>query len=98
MLEKISTSSAPAAIGPYTQAIVCGNLVFTSGQIALDPQSGVVVSDTIEGQTEQVCKNIGQVLKAAGSSFDKAIKTTCFLADMSDFAAFNEIYGNYFTS
>lgn len=98
MLEKISTSSAPAAIGPYTQAIVCGNLVFTSGQIALDPQSGVVVSDTIEGQTKQVCKNIGQVLKAAGSSFDKAIKTTCFLADMSDFAAFNEIYGNYFTS
>ena len=98
MLEKISTSSAPAAIGPYTQAIVCGNLVFTSGQIALDPQSGVVVSDPIEGQTEQVCKNIGQVLKAAGSSFDKAIKTTCFLADMSDFAAFNEIYGNYFTS
>ena len=98
MLEKISTSSAPAAIGPYTQAIVCGNLVFTSGQIALDPQSGVVVSDTIEGQTEQVCKNIGQVLKAVGSSFDKAIKTTCFLADMSDFAAFNEIYGNYFTS
>lgn len=98
MLEKISTSSAPAAIGPYTQAIVCGNLVFTSGQIALDPQSGVVVSDTIKGQTEQVCKNIGQVLKAAGSSFDKAIKTTCFLADMSDFAAFNEIYGNYFTS
>lgn len=98
MLEKISTSSAPAAIGPYTQAIVCGNQVFTSGQIALDPQSGVVVSDTIEGQTEQVCKNIGQVLKAAGSSFDKAIKTTCFLADMSDFAAFNEIYGNYFTS
>ena len=98
MLEKISTSSAPAAIGPYTQAIVCGTLVFTSGQIALDPQSGVVVSDTIEGQTEQVCKNIGQVLKAAGSSFDKAIKTTCFLADMSDFAAFNEIYGNYFTS
>ena len=98
MLEKISTPSAPAAIGPYTQAIVCGNLVFTSGQIALDPQSGVVVSDTIEGQTEQVCKNIGQVLKAAGSSFDKAIKTTCFLADMSDFAVFNEIYGNYFTS
>lgn len=98
MLEKISTSSAPAAIGPYTQAIVCGNLVFTSGQIALDPQSGVVVSDTIEGQTERVCKNIGQVLKAAGSSFDKAIKTTCFLADMSDFAAFNEIYGSYFTS
>lgn len=98
MLEKISTSTAPAAIGPYTQAIRCGNLVFTSGQIALDPQSGAVVSDTIEGQTEQVCKNIGQVLKAAGSSFDKAIKTTCFLADMSDFAAFNEIYGNYFTS
>ena len=97
-MEKISTSNAPAAIGPYTQAIVSGGVVYTSGQIALDPQAGVVVSDTIEGQTEQVCKNIGQVLEAAGSCFDKAIKTTCFLSDMSDFAAFNEIYGKYFTS
>ena len=97
-MEKISTSNAPAAIGPYTQAIVSGGVVYTSGQIALDPQTGVVVSDTIEGQTEQVCKNIGQVLEAAGSCFDKAIKTTCFLSDMSDFAAFNEIYGKYFTS
>lgn len=97
-MEKITTSKAPAAIGPYTQAIVCGGMVYTSGQIALDPESGAVVSDTIEGQTEQVCKNIGQVLQAAGSGFDKAVKTTCFLADMSDFAAFNEIYGKYFTS
>lgn len=97
-MEKINTSHAPAAIGPYTQAVVCGNMVFTSGQIALDPQTGVVVSDTIEGQTEQVCKNIGEVLKAAGSGFDKAVKTTCFLADMADFSVFNEIYGKYFTS
>lgn len=97
-MEKIHTENAPAAIGPYTQAVVCGNVVFTSGQIALDPKTGVIVSDTIEGQTEQVCKNIGQVLDAAGSGFDKAIKTTCFLSDMSDFAAFNEIYGKYFTS
>lgn len=97
-MEKISTSNAPAAIGPYTQAIISGGVVYTSGQIALDPQTGVVVSDTIEDQTEQVCKNIGQVLEAAGSCFDKAIKTTCFLSDMSDFAAFNEIYGKYFTS
>ena len=97
-MEKISTSNAPAAIGPYTQAIISGGVVYTSGQIALDPQTGVVVSDTIEDQTEQVCKNIGQVLEAAGSCFDKAIKTTCFLSDMSDFAAFNEIYGKFFTS
>lgn len=97
-MEKINTTNAPAAIGPYTQAIVSGNTVYTSGQIALDPKTGVIVSDTIEGQTEQVCKNIGQVLQAAGSGFDKAIKTTCFLSDMSDFAAFNEIYGKYFTS
>lgn len=97
-MEKINTSRAPAAIGPYTQAIVVGDMVYTSGQIALDPQTGAVVSDTIEGQTEQVCKNIGSVLQAAGSDFERVVKTTCFLADMADFGAFNDIYGKYFTS
>lgn len=93
----IHTDKAPAAIGPYSQAIVSGSLVFTSGQIAINPQSGEVEATTIEGQTEQVMKNLGEVLKAAGSSYDKAIKTTCFLQNMSDFAAFNAIYGQYFT-
>ena len=97
MLEKIYTSTAPAAIGPYSQAVVTGNLVFTSGQIAIDPATGNVETTDIVGQTEQVMKNLGEVLKAAGSSYEQAVKTTCFLADMGDFAAFNEIYGNYFT-
>ncbi len=96
-MEKVNTSNAPAAIGPYTQAIKAGGFVFTSGQIAIDPQSGNVEATTIEGQTEQVCKNLCAVLEAAGSSLSKAVKTVCFLADMSDFAAFNEIYGKYFT-
>lgn len=96
-MEKIYTSTAPAAIGPYSQAVVTGNLVFTSGQIAIDPATGNVESTDIVGQTEQVMKNLGEVLKAAGSSYEQAVKTTCFLADMGDFAAFNEIYGNYFT-
>ena len=98
MIKKIETASAPAAIGPYTQAIVSGNLVFTSGQIPLDPTSGRVEATTAEGQTEQVCKNLAAVLLAAGSSLDRAVKTTCFLADMNDFAAFNEVYARYFTS
>lgn len=98
MSEKVYTKTAPDAIGPYSQAVKTGNLVFTSGQIAINPASGTVEADTIEGQTEQVMKNLGEVLKAAGSSFDKAVKTVCFLADMNDFAAFNEIYGRYFTS
>lgn len=98
MSEKVYTKTAPDAIGPYSQAVKTGNLVFTSGQIAINPASGMVEADTIEGQTEQVMKNLGEVLKAAGSSFDKAVKTVCFLADMNDFAAFNEIYGRYFTS
>ena len=98
MIEKISTDKAPGAIGPYSQATVCGNMVFTSGQIAINPASGAVEATDVVGQTEQVMKNLGAVLEAAGSSFDKAIKTTCFLADMGDFAAFNEIYGKYFTS
>ena len=97
MITKISTNKAPGAIGPYSQAVVFGNMVFTSGQIAINPENGNVEATTIEGQTEQVMKNLGAVLEAAGSSFEKAIKTTCFLADMADFAAFNEIYGKYFT-
>ena len=97
-MEKIYTPNAPEAIGPYTQAIKTGNLVFTSGQIAINPASGTVAADDIVGQTEQVCKNLCEVLKAAGTSVDKAIKTVCFLADMNDFAAFNEVYGRYFVS
>lgn len=97
MLEKVYTKNAPEAIGPYSQAIVCQGLVFTSGQIAINPASGQVEAETIEEQTEQVCKNISEVLKAAGSDITKAIKTVCFLADMNDFAKFNEIYAKYFT-
>ena len=96
-MEKIATTLAPAAIGPYSQAVKTGNLVFTSGQIALSPE-GVVVGDDITAQTEQVMKNLGAVLNAAGSSYEKAVKTTCFLADIKDFAAFNEVYGKYFSS
>lgn len=98
MAEKVYTKNAPDAIGPYTQAIKTKGFVFTSGQIAINPQTGNVEATTIEGQTEQVMKNLGAVLAEAGSSFDKAVKTVCFLADMGDFAAFNEIYGKYFTS
>ena len=97
MIEKISTTKAPGAIGPYSQAVVCGNLVFTSGQIAINPATGNVEATDIVGQTEQVMKNLGAVLSAAGSSFEKVIKTTCFLANISDFAAFNEVYAKYFT-
>ena len=97
-LKKVSTEKAPAAIGPYSQAIVCGNMVFTSGQIPINPVSGKVEAETIEAQTEQVMKNLGEVLKAAGSSYENAVKTTCFLADISDFAAFNSVYANYFTT
>ena len=97
-MKKIATTNAPAAIGPYSQAVVCGGLVYTSGQIALDPETATLVGNDISAQTEQVMKNLDAVLTAAGSSFDKAVKTTCFLANISDFAAFNEIYGKYFTS
>jgi len=96
-MQKIHTNSAPAAIGPYSQAVVTGNLVFTSGQIAINPETGVVEATTIEEQTEQVCKNLSEVLKQAGSSLKKAVKTVCFLSDMDNFAAFNEVYGKYFT-
>lgn len=93
----ISTENAPKAIGPYSQAICVGDLVFTSGQIPLDPVTGLVVDGGIAEQTEQVMKNLGAVLTASGSSYEKAIKTTCFLADIGDFAAFNEVYAKYFT-
>ena len=96
-MKKIETKSAPAAIGPYSQAMISGACVYTSGQIPLSPESGQIIGTTINEQTEQVCKNIGNLLKAAGSSIDKVIKTTCFLADMNDFAAFNEVYAKYFT-
>ncbi len=96
-MKTIQTQNAPAAIGPYSQAQVVGNLIFTSGQIALDPQTAAVVGDTIEAQTEQVCKNIVALLEAAGSDITRVVKTTCFLQDMDDFAAFNEVYATYFT-
>lgn len=98
MAETIYTKNAPDAIGPYSQAKVIGNLVFTSGQIAIDPAVGDVTAATIEEQTEQVCKNLSALLEAAGTSIDKAVKTVCFLKDMGDFAAFNEVYAKYFTS
>lgn len=96
-MEKIYTKNAPEAIGPYSQAMVTGNLVFTSGQIAINPESGNVEAEGITAQTEQVCKNLSAVLTAAGSSLENVVKTTCFLADMNDFAAFNAVYGTYFT-
>ena len=93
----ISTKNAPGAIGPYSQAIVTGGMVYTSGQIAIDPATGNMVEGGIVEQTEQVCKNVKALLEAAGTSIDKVVKTTCFLADMADFAAFNEVYAKYFT-
>ncbi len=97
MSEKVYTKNAPDAIGPYSQAVKVGNLVFTSGQIAINPASGAVEATTIEAQTEQVCKNLSAVLEAAGSSLGKSVKTVCYLSDMADFTAFNEVYGKYFT-
>ncbi len=97
MSKMIYTKNAPDAIGPYSQAVCAGGLVFTSGQIAINPATGVVEAETIEAQTEQVCKNLAAVLEAAGSSLDKAVKTVCFLSDMNNFAAFNGVYGKYFT-
>ena len=96
-MEKIYTKDAPDAIGPYSQAVVVNGLVFTSGQIAINPASGNVEAATIEAQTEQVCTNLKNVLEASGSSLKKAVKTVCFLKDMNDFAAFNAVYGKYFT-
>lgn len=96
-MEKVTTSNAPAAIGPYSQAMKVGNLVFCSGQIPVDPATGSV-PETIAEQAEQSCKNIKGLVEAAGSSMDKVVKTTCFLSDINDFAAFNEVYAKYFTS
>lgn len=97
-IQKVSTDKAPLAIGPYSQAIICGEMVFTSGQIPLNPQTNTVEAVTIEEQTEQVMQNLGAVLSQAGSSFEKAVKTTCFLADIADFGAFNAVYAKYFTT
>ena len=96
-MEIVSTKNAPGAIGPYSQAMILNGVVYTSGQVALSPETGEVVGTTIEEQAEQVMKNLGAVLEAAGSCYEKTVKATCFLADMNDFAAFNEIYGKYFT-
>lgn len=97
MNEKIYTPNAPAAIGPYSQAVRIGERVLTSGQIAIAPKSGAIEEADIEGQTRQVCENLKAVLEASGSSLDKVLKTTCFLKDIGDFARFNEVYASYFT-
>ena len=96
-MEKIFTEQAPAAIGPYSQAIKTGGLVYTSGQIPINPATGMIEASDITGQTEQVMKNLEAVLKAAGSSFERTVKTLCFLKNMDDFAAFNKVYARYFT-
>ena len=98
MLKKVYTSNAPEAIGPYSQAIICGNILFTSGQIPINPATGEVEAEGITDQATQVMKNLSAVLAEAGTSFDKVVKTTCFLSDMADFAAFNAVYAEYFTS
>lgn len=96
-MKVVSTDKAPAAIGPYSQAMILNGVVFTSGQIPIDPATGEITAVTIEEQAEQVMKNLGEVLKEAGSSYEKTVKTTCFMSDMGNFAAFNEVYGKYFT-
>lgn len=97
MSKVIFTENAPAAIGPYSQAIAVGNLLFASGQIPINPKTGAVEAEDIKGQTKQVCDNIVAVLTEAGTSIEKVVKTTCFLKNMSDFSAFNEVYAEYFT-
>lgn len=96
-ITKIHTDNAPAAVGPYSQAIAAGGMLYTSGQIALDPATGEIVGDDIKAQAEQVMKNLAAVLAEAGISQENVIKTTCFLKDMGDFGAFNEVYGAFFT-
>lgn len=96
-LLKVSTEKAPAAIGPYSQAVVAGGVLYTSGQIPVNPETNAIAGNTIEEQAEQVMKNLGAVLAEAGITFEKVVKTTCFIADMGDFAKFNEIYAKYFT-
>ncbi len=98
IMDYVSTKNAPDAIGPYSQAVKANGLLFTSGQIAINPATGAVEAQTIEAQTKQVCENLKAVCEAAGTSLDKAVKTVCFLADINDFAAFNGVYGEYFTS
>ena len=97
-MDYIATTSAPSAIGPYSQAIVCGNTLYASGQIPINPETGAIEAVDIKGQTEQACKNLGEVLKAAGMGFENVVKTTCFLSDIGNFAAFNEVYAKYFVS
>lgn len=97
MIRKVHTDQAPAAIGPYSQAVVAGELIFTSGQIALNPETGLLEGETVPEQTHRVCRNLQAVLTAAGSSLKHTIKTVCYLSDMADFAAFNEVYAQYFT-
>ncbi|MCR5283915.1 MAG: RidA family protein [Lachnospiraceae bacterium] len=96
-MQVISTEKAPAAIGPYSQGIIAGDFFYASGQIAIIPETGEIAEATIEAQTEQVMKNIGELLKAAGAGYESVVKTGCFLADMGDFGAFNEIYARYFS-
>ncbi len=97
MLQKISTDKAPAAIGPYSQGIIVNGLLFASGQIPIDPATGEITGADIAAQADLVCKNVGALLAAAGTDYTRVVKTTCFLADMGDFAAFNEVYAKYFT-
>ena len=97
MLKKVYTSNAPAAIGPYSQAIICGNMLFTSGQVPINPATGNVETEGITDQATQVMKNLAAVLEEAGTTFENVVKTTCFLSDMNDFAAFNAVYAEYFT-
>ncbi|HBN13041.1 MAG TPA: regulator [Clostridiales bacterium] len=97
-MKTVYTNKAPSAIGPYSQAIIAGNFIFTSGQIPVNPATGIIESNTIEGQTKRVCDNIVALLTAAGTSIDKVVKTTCYLSDMNDFSTFNEVYEKYFIS
>ena len=97
-MKAVSTEKAPKALGPYSQGYVHGGILYSAGQIAIDPATDAVEADTIEGQTDQVCRNLGEILKAAGTDFEHVLKTTCFLSDMANFGAFNEVYAKYFTS
>ncbi len=97
MSNKVETNKAPKAIGPYSQAVVVGNLIFTSGQIPLNPQTGVLMGNDIKEQTHRVCQNLKVVLEASGSSLENAVKTVCYLSDMTNFSEFNEVYAQYFT-
>ena len=97
MIKKVATDKAPAAIGPYSQAVIAGKMLYASGQIPINPATGNVEAEGITEQAEQSMKNVGEILKAAGVSYDNVVKTTCFLAEIADFAAFNEVYAKYFT-